>query len=316
MEGSKNVAKKRLFKPPIANKKDEATKPKENTNVQKIKKNTIHLQDSEASSFEEKILDDQDNFIPPVQLFKELEGKNGDKKLTKVDILNISGKSKKRTYIPKSERKATSGEYTKRVPTKMTRTFCLSGFDSEEYGIVKDIILGLNKGKVEKSHYKPFTHLIQKGDKRTLKTIAAISRLSWILTPKYIYDSVEQNEWLEEIEFESSYYPTKEERTRTLFDLFKEHYFWVLDMEFSNKIPYTMLRGLLLNSGGAIIDRLDSIPGSINLIKILDLEQSEIPEETHTQKTVDNYLININYRWVLDCLEKGDVLKMDDYILK
>eukprot|EP00002_Diphylleia_rotans_P030475 TRINITY_DN6265_c0_g1_i3.p1 TRINITY_DN6265_c0_g1~~TRINITY_DN6265_c0_g1_i3.p1 ORF type:complete len:421 (+),score=92.45 TRINITY_DN6265_c0_g1_i3:640-1902(+) len=229
----------------------------------------------------------------------------------KKDTPNVSSKAgsegKKRKSVegeaPQSDITVENARKTAKQKTKPTNAkeprIALSGLVPSDRALAYDVVGNLG-GKVVDVVDDATTHVVA-ASKRTVKMLAGIARGIWIVTPEWLFKSLDEGKWADESEFESNVVPgAKKARTNKALGmglLFSSKTILVIG---ETTPPREEFEELIIAAGGEITQYVTNISFCVAAAK------SDVPTSVKGVPVVlDSF--------VLDSLSQGRLLECDSY---
>ena len=174
-----------------------------------------------------------------------------------------------------------------------------SGIPAGDLPYMKQICRKL-RGGFEEDKILSFTHLIVKEENplRTKKVLFALARDCWIVTPEFLFKSLESSHWIDPRNYQSDGYIKKGERPDWK-QLFARKKTFVSLVGYEAGIDYSGMRNLCLLCGLQLVDSPDEAE--------LVLSNKQQDKEQTNHKRVDTI-------WLFDCLSKGLLLPTDKFL--
>ena len=173
-----------------------------------------------------------------------------------------------------------------------------SGIPAGDLPYMKQICRKL-RGGFDEDKFLAFTHLIVKEENplRTKKVLFALVRDCWIVTPEYLFKSLESSQWIDPTSHQSEGFIKRGERPDWK-QLFARKKTFVSLVGYDAGFDYASMRNLCLLCGLWLVES----PAEAELIlsnKMQDKEQTK-------HKRVDKI-------WLFDCLSRGLLLPTDNF---
>lgn len=174
-----------------------------------------------------------------------------------------------------------------------------SGIPTGDLPYMKQICRKL-RGGFDDDKILTFTHLIVKEESplRTKKVLFALARDCWIVTPEYLFKSLESSQWIDPSSYQSDGFIKRGERPDWK-QLFARKKTFVSLVGYEAGIDYSGMRNLCLLCGLQLVDSPDEAE--------LVLSNKQQDKEQTKHKRVDTI-------WLFDCLSKGLLLPTDKFL--
>lgn len=254
---------------------------------------------------------------------QEIPSKNQESKTVNKSVKSVSQtKSKAKKAIKQVNHKAKkinvddlAGIARQKVSKKGVKhnkvKVCLSGFTDRQRDLYEELITDVNRLTLVIDEAAFFTHLVTpKSDKmRTKKVIYALARRSYIVSEEWLEKCIDFDSIVEEKKYESEFYLKRVDRLAS-GQLFKG---MVFSLELYNEeraLEYMILESLIEICGGKVTEETD-LQSKKQIILVAPKALPEQDEVDFSLKSVkDRYL---SYKWVLDSIEKCEILPKSDY---
>ncbi len=173
-----------------------------------------------------------------------------------------------------------------------------SGIPTGDLPYMKQICRKLRAG-FEEDKILAFTHLIVKEENplRTKKVIFALARDCWIVTPEYLFKSLESNQWIDPSSHQSDGFIKKGDRPDWK-QFFGRKKTYVSLVGYEAGIDYSGMRNLCLLCGFSLVESPDEAE------LVLSNKQQDKDQAKHSR---------VDTIWLFDCLSKGLLLPTDKY---